>query len=165
MVNFAYPIFGAEILCPHCQQRIAALTLTDAYLCHRHGAFEANSQTGELVHVQSGQRWRLWQERWYRQHTHPDGLRFEIHEELNRLRPLGLRATEIVIADRYQALLTPFLERQAPRTGQWHIYGLPIEFRDPQSTHDPQRWQVINFELTQESDPSLKQSWARWRER
>ncbi|MDE5076046.1 MAG: DUF2396 family protein, partial [Trichodesmium sp. St5_bin2_1] len=33
-----YPIFGPEIQCPHCRQTILALTLTDTYLCPRHGA-------------------------------------------------------------------------------------------------------------------------------
>ncbi len=92
-VAFSYPIFGPSIPCPHCRQTIAALTLTDTYLCPRHGAFEADPEQEELVHLQSGRRWRLWEGRWYRQHTHPDGIRFEIHEELDRLRLQGMRAT------------------------------------------------------------------------
>ena len=72
-----YPIFGPEIECPHCRQKISALTLTDTYLCPRHGAFEADPKTGELVHLQSNRHWRLWNHEWYRQHTHPDGIRFE----------------------------------------------------------------------------------------
>ncbi len=37
--------------CPYCRQTIPALTLTDTYLCHRHGAFEADPKTGDLVHL------------------------------------------------------------------------------------------------------------------
>ncbi|MDE5112160.1 MAG: DUF2396 family protein, partial [Trichodesmium sp. St7_bin2_1] len=48
-----YPIFGPEIQCPHCRQTILALTLTDTYLCPRHGAFEADPNTGELLHLHS----------------------------------------------------------------------------------------------------------------
>ncbi|ASC73169.1 hypothetical protein XM38_041310 [Halomicronema hongdechloris C2206] len=91
MVNPAlqYPIFGPEIQCPHCRQEIPALTLTDTYLCPRHGAFEANPDNKELVHLQSGRHWRQWEGEWYRQHTHPDGIRFEIHEALDRLYTQG----------------------------------------------------------------------------
>ncbi len=160
-----FPIFGPEILCPHCHQPIAALTLTDTYLCQRHGAFEADPKTEELVHLQSSRRWRQWQEAWYRQHTHADGIRFEIHEELDRLHAQGLRATRILVAQRYRELLSGSLERtwgteEGPRswsekrtretTGErtnprFRLYGLPVEF----STTE-QRWTIINFELHKE---------------
>ncbi len=45
-VALQYPMFGPEIQCPHCRQTIPALTLTDTYLCPRHGAFEADPKTG-----------------------------------------------------------------------------------------------------------------------
>ncbi|MGL4500306.1 MAG: TIGR02652 family protein, partial [Planktothrix sp.] len=108
MMNSAlqYPIFGPEISCPHCRQPIAALTLTDTYLCPRHGAFESDPNTRELVHLQSGRHWREWQGEWYRQHTHPDGIRFEIHEALDRLYTQGYRATRVIIAKRYQDLIS-----------------------------------------------------------
>lgn len=102
------PIFGPEIRCPHCRQWVAALTLTDTYLCQRHGAFEADPETETLVHLQSGRRWRLWEDNWYRQHTHPDGIRFEIHEELDRLHTQGYRATRVVVAERYRELISTF---------------------------------------------------------
>jgi uncharacterized protein (TIGR02652 family) len=103
--GYQYPIFGPEIQCPHCRQIIPALTLTDTYLCARHGAFEADPKTGELVHLQSGRHWRRWENEWYRQHTHPDGIRFEIHEALDRLYTQGYRATKVIIARRYQELM------------------------------------------------------------
>ena len=109
-----YPIYGPEVQCPHCRQTIPALVLTDSYLCSRHGAFEANPDTQDLVHVQSGRHWQRWDNRWYRQHTHPDGIRFEIHEELDRLYTQGFKATRVIIAQRYQALMTPYLEHGAP---------------------------------------------------
>ncbi|MEM6501429.1 MAG: TIGR02652 family protein [Cyanobacteria bacterium P01_C01_bin.89] len=113
MLNSAsqYPIFGPEIQCPHCRQAIAALTLTDTYLCQRHGAFEANPDTRDLVHLQSNRCWREWEGEWYRQHTHPDGIRFEIHEALDRLYTEGFRATQIVVARRYKPLISAYLER------------------------------------------------------
>ncbi|MGD1849052.1 MAG: TIGR02652 family protein [Cyanophyceae cyanobacterium] len=113
MLNSAsqYPIFGPEIQCPHCRQAIAALTLTDTYLCQRHGAFEADPDTRDLVHLQSNRCWREWQGEWYRQHTHPDGIRFEIHEALDRLYTEGFRATRIVVARRYKPLISAYLER------------------------------------------------------
>lgn len=148
-----YPIYGPEVQCPHCRQTIPALLLTDSYLCSRHGAFEANPETHELVHVQSGRHWRRWEDRWYRQHTHPDGIRFEIHEELDRLYTQGFRATRVIIAERYQALMTPYLEHGAP----WQddgaekvpkLYGLPVAFSDRAEADT--RWAVINFDLEKE---------------
>lgn len=148
-----YPIFGPEILCPHCRQLIPALTLTDTYLCPRHGAFEANPQTGELIHLQSGRHWRHWNGEWYRQHTHPDGIRFEIHEALDRLYTEGYRATKVIIASRYRELVNNYLERNSPwrgnpESGIPRLYGLPVEF----SSDSPEEpcWQVINFDLEKE---------------
>lgn len=150
-----YPIFGPEIQCPHCRQTLPALTLTDTYLCHRHGAFEANPETSELVHLQSGRHWRQWEGEWYRQHTHPDGIRFEIHEALDRLCAEGFRATRVVIAQRYQDLISTYLERATPWTKGGNngsslprLYGLPVEF-GPNASEAPQ-WDVINFALDKE---------------
>jgi uncharacterized protein (TIGR02652 family) len=149
-----YPIFGPEIQCPHCRQTIAALTLTDTYLCTRHGAFEANPESGELVHLQSGRHWRRWDSEWYRQHTHPDGIRFEIHEALDKLYTQGYRATKVIIARRYQELMGGYLERSTPwRSGQSEttsarLYGLPVEF-SPEPLGES-CWGVINFDLEKE---------------
>ena len=154
-----YPIFGPEINCPHCRQVLPALMLTDTYLCHRHGAFEADSETAELVHLQSGRHWRQWEGEWYRQHTHPDGIRFEIHEALDRLYSEGFRATRVVIAQRYRELLGSYLERTAlgenngenntgRPSGLLRLYGLPVEF-GPDPKDSPQ-WQVVNFLLDKE---------------
>lgn len=152
LIGFQYPIFGPEISCPHCRQLIPALTLTDTYLCPRHGPFEADPQSGELVHLQSGRHWRLWQDEWYRQHTHPDGIRFEIHEALDRLYTQGYRATRVVIAKRYQDLISSYLERGTQwRTGEGQklrLYGLPVEF-SPDAQTAP-CWEVINFNLEKE---------------
>ncbi len=90
-----YPVFGSEIKCPHCRQIIPALILTDTYLCSRHGAFEVDPNCQDLVHLQSDRQWRLWDDEWYRQHTHPDGIRFEIHESIDRLYTQGYRATKV----------------------------------------------------------------------
>ena len=151
--NLQYPIFGSEITCPHCRQTIPALTLTDSYLCSRHGAFEANPETKVLVHLQSGRQWRRWEDQWYRQHTHPDGIRFEIHEALDRLYTEGYRATKVIIAFRYYNLISAFLEKgnswQADQEHQlYKLYGLPVEF-SPQSSEEP-CWDVINFILEKE---------------
>ncbi|MEM9087295.1 MAG: TIGR02652 family protein [Cyanobacteria bacterium P01_F01_bin.53] len=155
-----YPIYGPEIQCPHCRQSIPALLLTDSYLCTRHGAFEANPETEALVHVQSGRHWRRWQDQWHRQHTHPDGIRFEIHEELDRLYTQGLRATRVVIAARYEKLMMPYLEHGVPSVRQGDredaakvpkLYGLPVAFSES-ATGDP-RWDVINFDL--ETEPGV----------
>jgi uncharacterized protein (TIGR02652 family) len=168
--SFSYPIFGPEIRCPHCHQTIPALTLTDSYLCHRHGAFEANPDSKELVHLQSGRCWRQWNGAWFRQHTHADGIRFEIHEELDRLHAQGMRATSVVIAERYSKLLQSYLEHASPRRqrqGQWRLYGLPVSFSpDPESlpSESPDgnsRWSVINFELVKEAGPPLRYPYFR----
>lgn len=150
MVEFSlhYPIFGAEITCPHCRQTIPALTLTDSYLCDRHGAFEANPDTEELVHLQSSRQWKRWEDKWYRQHTHPDGIRFEIHEALDRLYTQGFRATKITIAYRYQHLVNRALELNLTTP---HLYGLPVEFSEEAQHGD--RWDIVNFEL--ESEPGV----------
>jgi uncharacterized protein (TIGR02652 family) len=138
-----YPLFGPEIPCPHCQQIISALILTDIYLCPLHGPFEVNPHTGELVHLNSEhRRWKLWEGKWYRQHQHPDGLRFEIHESLDRSYSKGLRASKITIADRYRDLIGPALDQNHK------LFGLPVTFSEP-ATLDS-RWGVINFELEHE---------------
>ncbi len=154
-----FPIFGPEIQCPHCRQTIAALTLTDTYLCQRHGAFEADPKTEELVHLQSSRSWRLWNEVWYRQHTHADGIRFEINEELDRIHSQGYRATRIMIAERYHDLMTGALERMSWRSDQakYRLYGLPVEF-----CADGPSWLVINFELRKEPGPPLKDRYFRF---
>ncbi|MGB6300133.1 MAG: TIGR02652 family protein [Rivularia sp. (in: cyanobacteria)] len=154
-LGLQYPIFGPEIQCPHCRQSIPALTLTDTYLCPRHGAFEANPKTSELIHLQSGRHWRRWKDEWYRQHTHPDGIRFEIHEALDKLYTQGYRATKVIIARRYQELMGGYLERSSPwRKGQnsevtsARLYGLPVDFSS--ETSDDDCWEVINFDLEKE---------------
>lgn len=164
-VSLHYPIFGPEVSCPHCRQTIAALTLTDTYLCHRHGAFEANPKTEELVHLQSGRQWRQWEDQWYRQHTHPDGIRFEIHEALDRLYANGQRATQVMIARRYQQLISTYLERTTPWSGPSDVqkpclYGLPVVF-SPDSEAAP-RWQVINFDLEYEPGAPQQSAYSRF---
>jgi uncharacterized protein (TIGR02652 family) len=154
-----YPIFGPEIHCPHCRQKIEALTLTDTYLCPRHGAFEADPKTKDLVHLQSGRHWRQWEGQWYRQHTHPDGIRFEIHEALDRLHTQGYRATRVIIAQRYQDLISAYLDpcaswRNAAEKNQPKLYGLPVEFSpDPK---DEPCWDVINFDLEKEQGAPVR---------
>jgi uncharacterized protein (TIGR02652 family) len=154
-----YPIFGPEIHCPHCRQKIQALTLTDTYLCPRHGAFEADPKTKDLVHLQSGRHWRRWEGQWYRQHTHPDGIRFEIHEALDRLHTQGYRATRVIIAQRYQDLISAYLDpcaswRSAAEKNQPKLYGLPVEFSpDPK---DEPCWDVINFNLEKEEGAPVR---------
>ena len=151
-LSLQYPIYGPEIQCPHCRQVIPALTLTDTYLCPRHGAFEANPKNNELVHLQSGRHWRRWEGEWYRQHTHPDGIRFEIHEALDRLYTQGYRATKVIIANRYKELVSTYLERNTSWRGSAQavprLYGLPVEF-SPDIPREPQ-WDVINFDLEKE---------------
>jgi uncharacterized protein (TIGR02652 family) len=157
-----YPIFGSEIQCPHCRQIIPALTLTDTYLCARHGAFEADPHTGELVHLQSSRHWCRWEGEWYRQHTHPDGIRFEIHDALDKLYSQGYRATKVIIAERYRSLIGSYLVN--PDSSKEHdvgssteatpppmlprLFGLPVEF-SPTATSAP-CWKVINFDLEKE---------------
>ncbi|RMF26054.1 MAG: TIGR02652 family protein [Cyanobacteria bacterium J083] len=160
-----YPIFGSEIDCPHCRQKIAALTLTDSYLCPRHGAFEANPETEELTHLQSGRCWRKWENKWYRQHTHPDGIRFEIHEALDKLYTEGFRATKVIIASRYRDLISGYLERHTPwpRSGsndkQPKLYGLPVVFSSEQESES--RWQIINFHLEKEPGVPIRYPYFR----
>jgi uncharacterized protein (TIGR02652 family) len=102
-----YPFFGIEIYCPHCHKLIPALILTDAYLCNRHGAFEVESQN--LIHLQSGRCWQRWEDLWYRQHTHADSLNAEIQDALDQMYRQGWKVTKIAIAQRYQDLISPFL--------------------------------------------------------
>jgi uncharacterized protein (TIGR02652 family) len=163
-LSFQYPIYGSEIQCPHCRQTIPALTLTDTYLCPRHGAFEADPKTEELVHLQSGRHWRLWKDEWYRQHTHPDGIRFEIHEALDRLYTQGYRATRVIIAQRYQELISTYLERSTPWRGTTdsqkpRLYGLPVEFSETLA-EDP-CWDVINFDLEKEPGAPVRYPYFR----
>jgi len=153
-----YPIFGPEIQCPHCYATISALTLTDSYLCPRHGAFEADPNTRDLVHLQSGRHWRYWQEKWYRKHTHPDGIRFEIHEALDRLYLEGYIAIKITISDRYRELMINYLDKgkasaQKSEIPAFKLYGIPVEFS---SINDPS-WEVINFIL--EKKPGIPQEY------
>lgn len=151
--NFQYPIFGPEIKCPHCRQVIQALTLTDTYLCDRHGAFEANPDTEELVHLESNRHWRLWQNQWYRQHTHPDEIRFEIYEALDSFYTQGYRVTKIILAQRYRKLIYSYLEKGFSWGGNSEsnlltLYGIPIEFS--LDNNDQVCWNFINFILETE---------------
>lgn len=166
MVNPAlqHPIFGPDINCPHCRQTIPALTLTDTYLCTRHGAFEADPNTKTLVHLQSGRHWRQWDGEWYRQHTHPDGIRFEIHEALDRLYTEGYRATRVIIAERYKTLVSAYLKRSAPwreslESTVPQLYGLPVVF-SPSADQDP-CWDVINFNLEKEPGVPIRYPYFR----
>lgn len=143
-----YPIFGSEIKCPHCRQIIPALILTDTYLCPRHGAFEVNPNCQDLVHLQSDRQWRLWDDEWYRQHTHPDGIRFEIHESIDRLYTQGYRATKVIIAYRYMDLVSPYLEISAITANLQRLFGLSVDFSP--SEIQELRWSIINFELEKE---------------
>jgi len=153
-LSLHYPIFGTDISCPHCRQTIPALTLTDTYLCNRHGAFEANPDTKELVHLPSGRSWRRWESKWYRQHTHADGIRFEIHEALDRLYTEGFRATHVTIAGRYEDLVSSYLEHSQPWQGGTEggknpcLYGLSVYFSSDNQVGSP--WEVINFTLEKE---------------
>lgn len=162
---FADPCFGPEILCPHCHQAIAALTLTDSYLCHRHGAFEAQAATALLVHVQSQRQWRRWEGQWYRQHNHADGIRFEVHEALEKLASQGYRATKIILAPRYRDLVWGESEhsrnpwRDPHNHHQLRLYGLPVVFGgDPR---DEPCWAIINFRL--EMEPSQGMGYPHFR--
>lgn len=166
MLNAAsqYPLYGPEIRCPHCRQLIPALTLTDSYLCPRHGAFELDPETQELVHLQSGRHWRQWEDQWYRQHTHPDGIRFEIHEALDRLYTEGFRATRVIIAQRYRHLINAYFERSAPWQGNGdkagpRLYGLPVSFSA--SSEEEPCWGVINFDLDKEPGVPVQQRYFR----
>lgn len=143
-----YPIFGSEIQCPHCRQIIPALILTDTYLCPRHGAFEVNANGKDLVHLQSDRQWRLWNDEWYRQHIHPDGIRFEIHENIDRLFTQGYRMLKVTIARRYIDMVSPYLESTSTDSSVQRLYGLTVEF-SPSEAEEP-RWGVINFELEKE---------------
>ncbi len=143
-----YPIFGSEIKCPHCRQIIPALILTDTYLCPRHGAFEVHPNCKDLVHLQSDRQWRLWEDEWYRQHTHPDGIHFEIHESRDRLYTQGYRAIKVTIAHRYMGLVDPYLENTSIVSKSQSLYGLTVEFSPPEE-QEP-RWGIINFELEKE---------------
>lgn len=152
-ISLQYPIFGSQIQCPHCRQIIEALTLTDSYLCPRHGAFEANPETRVLTHLQSGRQWRLWENKWYRQHTHPDGIIFEIHEALDRLYTEGYRATKVIIAERYYNLINSYLDKGSALQGGkenklYKLYGLSVEFSS--QSEEESCWEVINFVLEKE---------------
>ena len=83
----------------------------------------------------------------------PDGIRFEIHEALDRLYTQGYRATRIVIAARYRELMAAYLERGSPWRDRsdsplTKLYGLPVSF-SPEAQDEP-CWEVINFDLEKE---------------
>jgi uncharacterized protein (TIGR02652 family) len=105
----------------------------------------------------------LWEGEWYRQHTHPDGIRFEIHDALDKLYTQGYRATKVIIAERYRDLIGSYLVGETAskehRYHQWtgateptttmpRLFGLPVEF-SPEPATDP-CWKVINFDLEKE---------------
>jgi uncharacterized protein (TIGR02652 family) len=134
-----YPLFGSEIPCPHCQRVIPALVLTDAYICSRHGAFEVESNSQGLIHLQSGRCWQRWENKWYRQHSHAESLRAEIQDNLDLMYRQGWQITKIAIAQRYQELLSPYLDSRA------QLFGIDLEFKATE-----ERWQVINFDLSKQ---------------
>ncbi|MEM6256321.1 MAG: TIGR02652 family protein [Cyanobacteria bacterium P01_D01_bin.156] len=146
------PPLGETIHCPCCNRSIPALVLTNAYLCPRHGLFEVGSKKNEVIHLDSGRRWRSWQGRWYRQHQKIESLRTELFSALDHLHHQGFHATGITLAQRYRKLVTPYLESGSDwfhriYCGKLRLYGLPVIFQ-PEKQEDS-RWQVISFELTQ----------------
>ncbi len=146
-------MFGVNIHCPLCCRLSPALLLTDAYLCPRHGVFEAHRVTSSLVHQDSGQVWHHWQGHWYQQHLYPEGLKIEIYKALDHLHHQGHRGIKITLARRYEALVQPHLESQSNWLQQIYytkprLYGLPLEFSPAINANS--RWQVINFELSTE---------------
>ena len=145
------PSFGETIDCPRCHRSIPALILTDAYLCPHHGLFEVGPRENEVIHLDSGQRWRFWEGRWYRQHQQIESLRAELFAGLDHLHHQGFHATGITLARRYRELVTPYLESGSDwfrqiYCGKLRLYGLPVAFQ-PETQADS-RWQAIAFELT-----------------
>jgi len=66
--------FGPDSVTPLSPDRSGA-DANGHLLCPRHGAFEADPKTGELIHLQSSRHWRRWNNEWYRQHTDGIGLK------------------------------------------------------------------------------------------
>ncbi|MEO0374384.1 MAG: TIGR02652 family protein, partial [Cyanobacteria bacterium P01_A01_bin.17] len=92
-------------------------------------------------------------------------IRFEIHEALDRLYAQGQRATRVIIAHRYQQLISAYLERTTPWSGPSDdhkpcLYGLPVVF-SPDSETAP-RWQVINFDLEHEPGAPVHSPYSRF---
>ncbi|MEM9004932.1 MAG: TIGR02652 family protein [Cyanobacteria bacterium P01_F01_bin.86] len=160
-----WPVLGETICCPCCDCPIPALVLTNAYLCPRHGLFEASSkeneseenesEENEVIHLDSGRRWRSWQGHWYRQHEQIESLRTELFAALDHLHHQGFHATGITLAQRYRELATPHLESGSDwfrqiYYGKLRLYGLPVTFQPATlpGTQADVRWQVISFELT-----------------
>jgi uncharacterized protein (TIGR02652 family) len=144
------PALGESIYCPCCHRSIPALTLTDAYLCPRHGLFEVCPAENGIIHLDSGRYWRSWRGQWYCQHQQIESLRIEIFAALDHLHHQGFHATGITLAQRYRALVTPYLESHSDwfrqiYCGKLRLYGLPVTFQ-PETQAD-NRWQVISFEL------------------
>ena len=73
-----FPVLGKTIRCPCCDRPMPALVLTNAYLCPRHGLFEVSVAEDGIIHLDSGQHWRCWQNQWYCQHQQVESLRAEI---------------------------------------------------------------------------------------
>ncbi|NEQ50861.1 MAG: TIGR02652 family protein [Leptolyngbya sp. SIO3F4] len=150
------PPLGETICCPCCHRSIPALVLTDAYLCPRHGLFEVGSEKNEVIHLDTGRRWRSWQGQWYRQHQQIESLRREMFAALAHLHHQGFHATGITLAQRYRELVTPYLESGSDwfrqiYCGKLRLYGLPVTFQS--ETQADSRWHVISFELTKVPGP------------
>lgn len=144
------PAFGEAVRCPCCDHPIPALVLTNAYLCPRHGLFEVDPAENGIIHLDSGRHWRSWQGQWYRQHQQVESLRAEIFAALDHLHHQGFHATEITLAQRYQDLVTPYVESRSDWFRQVYysklrLFGLPVTFQP--DTQTGSRWQVIAFEL------------------
>ena len=150
------PPLGKTIRCPCCNRPIPALMLTNAYLCPRHGLFEVGSEENEVIHLDSGWRWKSWQGQWHRQHQQIESLRAELLDALAHLHHQGFHATEITLAQRYRELVIFYLESGSNwfhqiYCGKPRLYGLPVIFQ-PETEVDP-RWQIISFELTKVLGP------------
>jgi conserved hypothetical protein TIGR02652, cyanobacterial len=94
----------------------------------------------------------------------PDGIRFEIHEALDRLHTQGYRATRIIIAQRYRELISVYLERSTSWRGESEspmpkLYGLPVDF-SPESQEEA-CWEVINFDLEKEPGVPIRYPYFR----
>ncbi|NJL47928.1 MAG: TIGR02652 family protein [Leptolyngbyaceae cyanobacterium SM2_5_2] len=145
-----FPALGETIRCPCCHRSIPALVLTNAYLCPRHGLFEVSAAEDSIIHLDSGRYWRSWQGKWYCQHQQVESLRAEIFAALDHLYHQGFHATGITLAQRYQDLVTPYVESGSDwfrqiYYGKQRLLGLPLTFQP--DTQTGSRWQVIAFEL------------------
>ncbi|MEP0819561.1 TIGR02652 family protein [Trichocoleus desertorum GB2-A4] len=148
---------------------MSGLVLTESYVCHLHGQFDAKPDNQELEFADTRKCWRRLEDQWYRCHRRFDTLEYEIGEALSygkfngglhALTKNPKHVTKIVVSRRYESLVEPYRQLLEEQRLPLTIFGIPTEF-SPDPQEEP-RWNFINFELERQTSKIIIEGLDGW---